>query len=484
MTRSGSFLPAVALFLVLAACGRKQDDAPLAASVIGEQLTIVDPNREALDAARSVMIGAVAQGLVRFDGAGQIEPALAMRWAISQDGLYYTFRLADIDGIDAELVAKRLRAAIASRSKNALKPVLGAIREVVAVTPEVVEIRLIAPRPGLLDLLAAPEMGIIDRKIPTGPFTLKEENQKLVILRPTLPEDDSPPDAAKVRRMQVMLRSERTALAVARFAAGASDLVLGGRFSDLSIAQSAPSALRALRTDPASGMFGLVPLKNTGLIGDSDVRRALAMSLDRDRIASVMAVQGWQTATSLVAPGTLELQTPVQPGWVSQSPADRREAAANAVRLWKTAHPDSLMVLKLSLPEGPGSILLFAFIKADWKAIGIDTQRVSGQDADLRLIDEVAPGQSASWYLRHFTCDHSMICSEAADADLETARTTQQPAERVARLIDADLRLAEVTPYIPIAQPLRWSLVGSRVTGFVANNRAFHPLNHLREDPH
>ena len=115
MTRSGSFLPAVALFLVLAACGRKQDDAPLAASVVGEQLTIVDPNREALDAARSVMIGAVAQGLVRFDGAGQIEPALAMRWAISQDGLYYTFRLADIDGIDAELVAKRLRAAIASR---------------------------------------------------------------------------------------------------------------------------------------------------------------------------------------------------------------------------------------------------------------------------------------------------------------------------------------------------------------------------------
>jgi peptide/nickel transport system substrate-binding protein len=114
-------------------------------------------------------------------------------------------------------------------------------------------------------------------------------------------------------------------------------------------------------------------------------------------------------------------------------------------------------------------------------AIGIDTQRAGGRDADLRLIDEVAPGQSASWYLRHFTCDRSVICSEAADADLDTARTTPQPAERVARLTDADLRLAEVMPYIPIAQPLRWSLVGSRVTGFVANNRAVHPLNHLRE---
>jgi peptide/nickel transport system substrate-binding protein len=481
MKRSGSLLPAVALFLVVAACGRKSDDAPLSVSVIGDRLAITDPNREALDAAGSLMISAVAQGLVRFDGAGQIEPALAIRWAISQDGLYYTFRLADIDGIDAELVAKRLRAVIASRSRNALKPVLGAIREVVAVTPEVVEIRLLAPRPGLLDLLAAPEMGIIDRKILTGPFELKEENEKSVVLRPMLRGDDSPPDGAKLRRMQVMLRSERAAMAVARFAAGSSDLVLGGRFSDLSIAQNAPSALHALRTDPASGLFGLIPLKTTAPVGDSEIRRALAMSLDRERITSALGVQGWQAATSLIPLGTLELQTPVQPGWAGQSLAVRRNAAANMVRLWKTGHPGQPMVVKLLLPEGPGSTLLFALIRADWMAIGIDTQRAGGRDADLRLIDEVAPGQSASWYLRHFTCDRSVICSEAADADLDTARTTPQPAERVARLTDADLRLAEVMPYIPIAQPLRWSLVGSRVTGFVANNRAVHPLNHLRE---
>jgi len=88
MKRSGSLLPAVALFLVVAACGRKSDDAPLSVSVIGDRLAITDPNREALDAAGSLMISAVAQGLVRFDGAGQIEPALAIRWAISQDGLY------------------------------------------------------------------------------------------------------------------------------------------------------------------------------------------------------------------------------------------------------------------------------------------------------------------------------------------------------------------------------------------------------------
>jgi oligopeptide transport system substrate-binding protein len=35
--------------------------------------------------------------------------------------------------------------------------------------------------------------------------------------------------------------------------------------------------------------------------------------------------------------------------------------------------------------------------------------------------------------------------------------------------------------YIPIAQPLRWSLVAVRLRAFQPNARAWHPLTHLRE---
>jgi peptide/nickel transport system substrate-binding protein len=127
---------------------------------------------------------------------------------------------------------------------------------------------------------------------------------------------------------------------------------------------------------------------------------------------------------------------------------------------------------------------MFALLRADWAAIGVQAERV-GMDAnaDLRLIDELAPAQTATWYLRHFTCDRSAICSEAADAALELARDAVHPVERAARIADADLRLAELVPYIPLAQPLRWSLVGARVTGFATNNRGVHPLNHLIADP-
>ena len=57
------------------------------------------------------------------------------------------------------------------------------------------------------------------------------------------------------------------------------------------------------------------------------------------------------------------------------------------------------------------------------------------------LIDEVAPTNVASWYLRHFTCDASAICDAEADKALlgrahgaaprPTARPSSRPADRI-----------------------------------------------------
>ena len=66
--------------------------------------------------------------------------------------------------VTAEQVAARLRAAASRASRNPLKPVLGAIEDVVAMTDQVLEISLRGPRPNMLQLLAQPEMGIIDAR--------------------------------------------------------------------------------------------------------------------------------------------------------------------------------------------------------------------------------------------------------------------------------------------------------------------------------
>ena len=112
-----------------------------------------------------------------------------------------------------------------------------------------------------------------------------------------------------------------------------------------------------------------------------------------------------------------------------------------------------------------------------WRAIGIDAVQVRSTDAaDLRLIDAVAPADLADWYLSWFLCARGRPCSEEADKAFAIARSTTDPALRARMIAEAEQRLAAIAPFIPIAQPLRWSLAAPDLPGFRLNARAVHPL--------
>jgi peptide/nickel transport system substrate-binding protein len=476
----------LALFLaagaLLIGCQRGQDDGPVAVSVIGPAATIVDPSKEPLSTPSAVLLSATAQGLVRFDGAGQIEPGLAIRWAVSDDGLYYTFRLADGLALDAEDAARRLRAAIGRNSRNPLKPLLGTIEEIIAVTPEVIEIRLVAPQPNLLELLAQPELALLANGAGTGPFKIASRINGALLLTPAVEEDEESLSDEERERREVWLLSNRAAMAVARFVDQKSDLVLGGSFNDLAVTRAAQLPPRALRFDPVSGLFGLAVVASKGFLINVDNRRAIAMAIDRDRIAAAFNTPAWRIVTSLTAPGTAEVGVPAEPDWSGAPLPLRRSAAKTIVAAW-SAREKRRPHLRIAMPDSPGARLLFTLISIDLASAGVDTERVAmGADADLRLIDAVAPSNSANWYLRHFTCGISPICSELADIALKAAASAPTQEARAARLTDADQRLAEVSPFIPIAQPLRWSLVSPRLGDFQENARGRHPLNHLRPE--
>src|SRR3546814_10004486 len=80
----------------------------------------------------------------------------------------------------------------------------------------------------------------------------------------------------------------------------------------------------------------------------------------------------------------------------------------------------------------------------------------------------------AGWYLRHFSCEASVICSAEADALLEAARTEQAMAERRTLLAQADRLLTDATAFIPLTAPVRWSLVSPRLSGFQVNPFSRH----------
>jgi peptide/nickel transport system substrate-binding protein len=471
------FLAAAFVLALTAACGESKS-GPIAVSAIDSSPQLVNPNLIPLDAGSAFLAEALAQGLVRFDANGEIEPALAQSWIVSDDGRRYTFRIRRIEWagagarVTAEQVASRLRAAISRASRNRLKPALGAIQDVVAMTDEVLEISLVGPRPNLLQLLAQPELAIILNRRGTGPYQLESASEGLVRL--TLPRRDE--EEADPATPDLLLRGESAAMAVARFADDRSDLVLGGTIGDLALARAAGLPGNRLSFDPGRGLFGLVFTSTEGVAGDAAIRRALSMAIDRQGLIEALGAPGLEPGLSLVPPGTEELPRPARPDWASASLPMRREAAARAVAALEGDPPR----LRVAMPDGPGYRILFAHLRRDWRRIGVETVRVApGAAADLRLIDEVAPAVLAAWYLRHFTCEASRICNPDADAALQAARSAPTLAERQLELRKADMVMTALTPYIPLTAPVRWSLVSRRLTGFRPNMFDRHPANTL-----
>jgi oligopeptide transport system substrate-binding protein len=460
---------------------RQQPQGAVRAIVIGGPPELRDPGSGALGSGDAVLLQNVAQGLVSFDAGGNIVGGLAERWNVSDDGLSYIFRLASAqwpDGkkVTAQQVARILKRQLAERSRNSLRDSLGAVADVIAMTDRVIEIQLVAPRPSLLALLAQPEMSILREGSGTGPFKAERTGREWKLTREILGNDDEP-----VTREQVMLSGEAVPQAAAAFVNGKTDLVLGGTFADLPIVQRLKLPRNALRFDPASGLFGLVPARAGGPLDKAEVRRLLAQSIDRGNFLAALAVPGLSARATVLEPGLADVPAPVSPAWFA-TPLGERLAAlrAESDRLFGNQKP----AVRVSLPDGPGGDLMFQELTRDWGMIGLTVERARpGEPADFMLIDEVAPSSSAAWFVRRFRCGAVAICDDQIDELMNAARETPVPAQRYALLYQAAGRIDDAQLFIPIAAPVRWSLVSDRIQGFAGNRYARHTLSDLQQRP-
>ena len=469
------FVCLVALAL-LGACQRRPDTTEVVVSAIGGEPALLDASRRTFDTPARLFADATAQGLVRFDAAGQIEPGLAERWTVIDDGTSYIFRLreatwADGAPVTAEQVVAALKRQLRLGTRNPLAPFLTAIDEIVVMTPQVIEIRLSRPRPDLLKLFAQPELALV-RLGPSsgsGPFRVARPGSA-PLLRPA-PDADAESDDAPRPEDDVRVIGERAARAVARFAARRSDLVTGGTFADWPLVTQAALAPANIRVDPAVGLLGLAIVDRSGFFGSVADRLAVAQAFDRTAIATAM---GWEAADRLLPEPLDSAAPPAVPNWTLLTPEQRLEAARAQV-----ARSPGPVRLRLALPAGPGATLLWGQLAATLLRIGITPERVElDAPADLRLVDAVAPYDSARWYLAA-AC---VTCGTQAEAALEAARLAPTAATRAEAIAAADRALDADVAFIPLARPFRWSLAAQRLVQFTANARAWHPLNRLRQD--
>jgi ABC-type oligopeptide transport system substrate-binding subunit len=470
------------LALSLSACGTRIDNDRLRVDVIENQPRAMTVGQMPLSPASAYLRKATAQGLVGFDQEGRVVPALGARWITTDDGLSYIFRLQktrwnDRREITSDEVAASLTALFRELRSSRFATELAVIDRVVPMTGKVVEIRLKAPMPNLLELLAQPEFGITRKGVGSGPMVARKQGSAMQL---SLRVDD--PTQVVLEDSLVALMPNDAATALARFVEGESDLVLNGRFEHLPYLTAIDEQQSAM-FDAAPGLFGLLVSEAGPFLSEQTNREAIAKAIDRPRMISDFNITAWKEMLTL-APETLSNRAPIpRPDW-TRLRIDQRKAEARAtIDRWQNAN-GKVRPLRIALPRGPGSRMLFARLKSDLAAIGLSAERVTlDKAADLRMIDQVADMSSPAWYLEQMSCRVTSMCSAEADGLVEAAQRSTDRADRMRLLAEAELKLQEMRNFIPLANPVRWTLPRNGLLGFAPNARNLHPLQYLGRDP-
>ncbi len=471
------------LMLLLAACSDGVDNNRIRVDVVsnsGEFSVAKFP----LNKQSAYLRAATAQGLVTFDPQGRVLPALASRWMVTDDGRSYIFRLnksrwnngAEIEAAD---VANALNTQINAMRKRRFSAALDNIIRVDRMTGRVLQIRLKAPMPNLLEYLALPEFGIVHKSNGSGPMIARTQAAAMMLRLRV--EDNSKEMILSERR--VFLFPNKAATALARIQAGDSDLIVDGTFGDIpKIAAAAPSNVTSDYSN-SLGQFGLLLVEAGPFLSVPDNREAIAMAIDRPRMLTAFEGAEWRERTSLVQDNIEDRGAVARPDWTSMNMQARKAKARGIINRWKSSN-GNIRSLRVAMPKSPGSRLLFAWLRADLAAIGLSAEMVAmNANADFRLIDRTADSSSAAWYLNQLSCKMTVFCSSEADALVEQARAAPTLAERKQLFGEAETLLQEKRNFIPIANPIRWTMQREGLLGYASNPRGWHYLQYLGRDP-
>ncbi|MEP3052336.1 MAG: ABC transporter substrate-binding protein [Erythrobacter sp.] len=420
-----------------------------------------------------------------LDPTGEILPAIAERWIVTDDGQSYIFRLRDSDWPDEQLitasdVADLLRESLQRLEGTSLGLDLAKVTDVRAMTGRVIEIKLSSPMPEFLRLMAQPELGFVSGGGGTGPMSAsREEGASVLELSAVAPEDRGLParrdweELSKPLTVQAIPASH----AVSAFSSGAVDLLINGQISSFPSAQLGPLSRGNIRVDPALGLFGFVIRNDDGVLATAELREALSMALDRASLIEPFGLTGWASSRSIVPDELLQSEQILQVSWAEMSLDERRSIAFNRIRAWEEESGEDA-VLRVALPGGAGSDLLLNGIAQNWEAVGVRVVRVAqGEGAELQLRDRLARYSSPRWFLNQFNCELELgLCSEDADALVAQSLVSQDLSEKAQLLAQAHSEMLAQQIFIPIGAPVRWSLVRGTIEAFEPNQWGIHPL--------
>ncbi len=420
-----------------------------------QEPTSLDPTSDATASIDAIISANVLESLTTVNEAGEVVPALATAWEISEDGLTYTFTLAqdvtfhDGTAFDAEDVKFTFDRAMAEDSENPSKGVFAPIDSVTVIDPATVEIKLNTRDAFFLFGLAQGDASIVAEEsadsLKTGPvgtgiykFDSWTRGDRLTLVRN---DDHRDADTAALERIEIRFISDPAA---------ASAALLSGEL-DAFPGFPAPELLPQFEADPrftvevgsTEGEVILAMNNSKAPFDNIEVRRAISHAIDRSEIIDG-AMYGRATPIGSFYP----LHGPAYVDLTGRYPHD----TALATEMFETAGiAGSTMTLRV--PPFPYATRSAEIIQAQLSEAGIDAKvenvewgfwldEVYGKlNYDMTIIAHTSPNDLGN-FARGKDYFYGLQ-NDAFDALWQQISTEADPEARMALEKDAQTWLAE-----------------------------------------
>lgn len=520
--RRWGWLASIAFVALVAACSREAR-APAAASATEQAILRIgnnqepdslDPQLASLDQAGNILRD-VYEGLTTLDDDARAAPGVAERWDVSEDGREYTFHLrGDARWSNGEPVTAQDFLATFRRlvDPKTASPYASTLRLVV----NAAEITAGSAAPATLGVAAPDARTLVVRLVsPAAYFPALLAHWSALPTyhgEPPARAGDTVTNGAFVLAAWVA-GSHVDARRNAKYWNAASTKLDGVRYfhfadveaeytryraGELDITSELPKTvpldeLRArhgseVRTAPRLGLYYYgFNLSRPPFAGSPEIREALAMTVDRDRLVKSVTAKGERPAYGWVPDGFPDY-TPQRPSWASLPYAERVQLAR---RLYAKAGYSAARPLRFELRYNTGSAheRIALAVSAMWKeALGAEVKLVPEEFKSM--LQAIQRGETqmfrSSWtadypdvtsfaevFRSSFELNLPRFASDDYDHMLAAAAAASTSGERRASLEAAERELARAMPIVPLYFMVSQRLVSGRVEGWGSNAMNF-----------
>ncbi|MDR3577028.1 MAG: peptide ABC transporter substrate-binding protein [Anaerolineaceae bacterium] len=471
----------------------------------------VDPTAQSLDpavtdASAADYVGLLFSGLVRLTPDLHIVPDLAQKWSVSSDGKVYTFTLlpdlkfsngATLNAGSVQdswertcdpktgstTAATYLGDIVGVKDKLAGKA--SSIQGLKVIDEQTLQVTLDGPKPYFLAKLTYPTSYVMDTRdevlypanwmfnpSASGPYMIKEYRAKEDLIFEANPNYPVQP---KVTYLAMTFNPAGNPISL--YQEGSIDM-LGLTGDELTQISKPEDPLHAdLRTTPSMCTSMLELNTNLAPLDDVNVRKALAMAIDKNSIVSQLASNSLITTNNILPPS--------MPGYLAYQQAPEFDAAAAKAALQSSKYAGKMLNLTLTdmgvgSSQSPEANLLASMWKknlgANIKVQYLDPQNYTsaarknpGNIIMYSWCADYPDPQNFLDVLFHSGSDFNMtpLNNPQLDSLLDSAGIEQDGSKRLQMYQQAEALLLGDVDVIPVSNSIAGELVKPRIQGYV-----------------